>query len=179
MLTHNLCRKADSLIRLKCSICVYIQREFVEICNLTDTCVFNGDIYPFNRGKYGINRNHVDCHFFSLVLIRTYISTTIYNSHFYVELTVSSTVQCSNDLILIDDLKIRITFDICRCNYTFTICINVHHFCLIQVVAVIFDCQTFDVHNNLRNIFLHTRNRTEFMDHTINFDVTYRCSRQR
>ena len=179
MLTHNLSCKADCFIRIQCTIGIYIQCQFVKICNLTNTSILDVDIYALNRSKDRINRNYVDCHLFFLVFIRTYISTTVYYCHFNIKFAVCSTVQCSNDLIFVDDLKIRVTFDVRCSDNTLAISINVHGFCLIEVIAVILNCKTLNVHYNLSNVFFDTRDRTKFMNNAIDFNVTYCCTWQR
>ena len=55
--------------------------------------------------------------------------------------------------------------------------LNVCGLCLIRL-TVILDGKALDVHDDLRHVLLDSGNGTEFMQHTLNLDLAYRCSRQ-
>ena len=90
MLAKNFCSKADSLIWSQCAVGVNIQGQLIVIGNLSNTGVLNRHIDTLNWCVNGINRNHTNREIFSLVLVRTYISTALCDCQFHIELTVSA-----------------------------------------------------------------------------------------
>ena len=139
MNTEHLCCQTDSITWLDRSVCEYLKCQLIIICNLTNTSIFNLNIYSLYRSEDRVNGDNIDRQVISLVLVGADITTSIDNRHLNVELAVRTTAKCSDHLIRVHDLDIGIYLNICCCNYAFAGSLDIC--CLNFIgVAVVFDC---------------------------------------
>ena len=177
MLAENLRCKADCLIRIKCSIGIYIQCKLVEVSYLTNSCILYDHVDSVYRCVDRIHCDHTDRHVIGFAFVCTDIATSLGNGKLHGQSAVFSTVQGCNHLIRVHDLNILICLDISCCNNTFALTLDVCGLRLI-VTAVILNGKRFQIHDDFGHIFLHARNGAEFMKYTIDLHLAYCSSRK-
>ena len=118
MFAQYLRSEADSLIRIQCSIGIYIQCKFIEISNLTNTGILYDHVYTVNRCVDRINCDHADRHVVSLTFISTDVTTATGDRKLHSQSAVLASVKSSNDLIWIHDFDILICLDVSCCYNT-------------------------------------------------------------
>ena len=177
MCAQYFCCKADCLIRSQCCICVYVQRQLIVVGNLTYTGILNGEVDTLYRCVNCIDCDHTDRHIRCLTLVCADVSASLCDRKLHVELAVCTAIQMCNNLIRIHDLDILIHLNV-SCGYgTFAFKLDVCDLCLIRL-AVVFNRQRFDIHNNFCNVFFYARNRAELMKHTLDLNLAYSSTRQ-
>ena len=147
MFAQYLSSKADSLIRIQCTIGIYIQCKFIVISDLSNTGVLNNHVYSVNRSIDCIYSEYTDRHSVCFSLVSTYISTSTCDCKLHSQSAVFATVQSSNDLIWIHDFDILICLNISSSYDTFALTLNVCGLWFI-VGTVILDSKAFQIHDD-------------------------------
>ena len=128
--------------------------------------------------KYNLTANHADWQFTVLILLCTDISTSLGNGKLHIETAIFSAAKCCNYLVRIHNFNILINLNVCSGNNTFALMLDISNLWLV-CLAVVLDFKTLHIHDDLCNIFFHSRDRGELVKHALNLNLTDSCTRKR
>ena len=177
MIAQDLGCHADCHIRSERSVGPHVKRKLVVVGILTDTGILNGHVDTLDRRVDRIYRDHSDRHIVFLSLIRAHIASAVCDGQFHAELAVRSAIQSSNDLVRVYDLDILIYIDISSGHCAFAAHFDVSCLRIISRRRIA-DRQVLNVQDDLRYVFLYSRNTAEFMKYSVDLDLTDRRSRK-
>ena len=108
-----------------------------------------------------------------LFLIGTDVSSAIRDGQLHVKLGVRASVQMRDLQLRINNLNVGIHLNVSSRHNALALKLDISD---LRVIcgAVVADGEILDVHNDLGHILFHTRNRTEFVQNSVDFYLAYR-----
>ena len=177
MLAQNLSCKAYCLVRADRAVCGNIQCKLIVVSLLSDTRILNCDVDSLYRCVDRIYRDNTDLSIRCLVLVRADVASALCDRKLDEQFSVLS-AECSDHKVRIHDLNVLVNLNIRSADNALALILDISILGLVRLAAVL-DSKTFDIHDDLSNIFLDSGNSSELMLYSVNLDLAYSCTGKR